>query len=187
MAVDLAPYGVRVTGHEDCPLSYRQRVRLDDADVRVVADHAPQGPDKSGVDLDRHDTGTGLAQGQRETPEARPHVADEVAGTDAGVTHHLAHRVGVDDEALPAGPAGRETVLGEQPLDVGGGEQPGAHNSTRTRITPAEGGASSAKASRFRSITRPSTNGPRSLMRTSTLRPFARFVTVTTDPRGSDG
>ncbi len=56
----------------------------------------------------------------------------------------------------------------------------------RTCATPAPREAMAENASGERSMIRPP-KGPRSLITTRTLSPFARFVTVTTVPNGSQG
>jgi hypothetical protein len=62
---------------------------------------------------------------------------------------------------------------------------PGTSGSTRTRATPLRTMSSASAAARERSMTRSGLNGPRSLMRTSTLRPLSRLTTRTTVPNGS--
>lgn len=55
-----------------------------------------------------------------------------------------------------------------------------------TRVTPEPVKPSSEAAARDTSITRPRMKGPRSLMRTTTVRPLRRFVTRTLVPNGNE-
>jgi hypothetical protein len=57
----------------------------------------------------------------------------------------------------------------------------------RTRAVPGPTMSIARAAAYDKSIARPPTNGPRSLMRTSTARPLVRLVTITRVPCGSDG
>src|SRR5687768_8254880 len=57
--------------------------------------------------------------------------------------------------------------------------------STLTRANPARTMSSRFAAARERSRIRPFTNGPRSFTRTTTDRPFSRFVTRTVVPNGN--
>ena len=63
--------------------------------------------------------------------------------------------------------------------------EPGANLSILSRVTPFFKMPSLVAAPCDRSRLRPGTNGPRSLIRTRTERPFSGFDTSTTDPNGN--
>jgi len=63
----------------------------------------------------------------------------------------------------------------------------GPSTSMRTRTVPGPTMPIVRAAAYERSMARPSTNGPRSLTRTCTARPFSRLVTMTRVPSGSEG
>jgi hypothetical protein len=161
---------------------------VDDADLRVVADDLAQARTMPASTSIGDDARTGLPQRQGEAAEPGADLADEVAGPDPGVAGDLADGVRIDDEVLPEALRRGEAVRVEEAAHVRGPQQgAGPPSSLTTRCgpaTPRETGAMAANASRFRSMIRPSTNGPRSLIRTWTCLPFARFVTVTMVPRG---
>src|SRR5690606_32318450 len=75
--------------------------------------------------------------------------------------------------------------LGRSREQCSGGHPNYLMTSILTFSRPAEVSPILAKAERERSITRPRTNGPRSLMRTTTLLPFRTLVTLTCEPNGS--
>jgi hypothetical protein len=62
---------------------------------------------------------------------------------------------------------------------------PASMGSTRTRATPERSMSIASAAPRDRSMMRSGLNGPRSVIRTSTLRPLVTFVTRTRVPNGS--
>ena len=73
------------------------------------------------VELDGHDLGPGLDEGERERAQPGADLDDVVAGCDPGQAHDAPHGVGVDDEVLAEGPAGADAVAVEELLELGAG------------------------------------------------------------------
>ncbi len=80
-------------------------------------------PRKDVVDLDGRDALGHLQQRQCQGAESRPHLHDDVLGTDVGGAHDAPHRVGVDDEVLTALFGGAHTEGGREFADVGGAQE----------------------------------------------------------------
>src|SRR5207247_2175574 len=78
----------------------------------------------------------------------------------------------------------RERLTRACPVTVG--VDPSPTDSIRTRAVPRPTMPSAVAAARDTSSTRPCANGPRSLTRTTTERPLARFVTRTWVPMGNE-
>src|SRR5262249_36521777 len=118
----------------------------------------------------------------------RPGLCRAVWGQGAGgPARHNRERHGLDiSSGLLRFVAGAKItkIVGFKPAS----RHPGDQRPTTDTLT----GASPLKPSWFaaagvRSMMRPRVNGPRSLMRTTTLRPLRRLVTRTLLPNGSDG
>src|SRR5262245_39661251 len=82
---------------------------------------------------------------------------------------------------------GRSFVGGGTQRARRGGGATASSTSMRTFAVPGPIMSMVRAAAYDRSITRPPTNGPRSLIRTSTERPLVRLVTMVREPSGSDG
>ena len=80
---------------------------------RALRDRRREGRGQHRVDLDGHHSRGDVQQGEGQRAEAGPDLEDHVVGTDAGVAHDPAHRVGVDHEVLPA-------LLGRAQVERGG-------------------------------------------------------------------
>jgi len=95
--------GRRRPGHRLDP----QRVRQHDLEVvcllgGVRRDRLGQQLRELVVELDRHHPAGHLEQGQRQRPETRTDLQDDVVGTDTGLPHDPPDRVGIDHEVLTA-------------------------------------------------------------------------------------
>jgi hypothetical protein len=110
-------------------------------------------------------------------------------GHESGTTH-AAHR---DERAAARGELqlAADAKLGYSGAARAAPQPPHRRTSTRTRVRPARMKPSPSAAARDRSMMTPSPRGPRvgprSTIRTSTDRPFFRFRTRTTVPKGYVG
>jgi hypothetical protein len=89
-----------------------------DRDVVAVTDDLSEGLDEAAVDLDRHDPGRSIGQRQRQGPQARSDLDDDVVRTDVDVLDDPLDGVGIADEVLAVLLARRQPVAVQQVGDV---------------------------------------------------------------------